>query len=214
MLLEIPVQWLLLEASLGLAHTQRGAAPTAKCLFCNHNDTTDQTCHELSICYIYRASLWLNSNSSWRTTAPHNPWASVLWSFPVSRDVLNVHTRRPIFSGYFSAPGCWYFGKYVLILNVGPSLRLPKDCRMHHFLIENRDIYLNLVPVWRLINAFLIYFLAFDIVKISYVPNGFQKAPLGLAKAGIYPPLSRVIFLFFKASHVYFLPSLPHFFHL
>lgn len=102
----------------------------------------------------------------------------------------------------------------ICILNVGPSLRLPKDCRMHHFLIENRDIYINLVPVWRLINAFLIYFLAFDIVKISYVPNGFQKAPLGLAKAGIYPPLSRVIFLFFKASHVYFLPSLPHFFHL
>lgn len=95
--------------------TQRGAAPTAKCLFCNHNDTTDQTCHELSICYIYRASLWPNSNSCWRTTAPQNPWASVLWSFPVSRDVLNVHTRRPIFSGYLSAPGCWYFGKYMYL---------------------------------------------------------------------------------------------------
>lgn len=212
MLLEIPVQWLLLEASPGLTHTQRGAAPTAKCLFCNHNDTTNQTCYEFSICYIYRASLWPTSNPCWRTTAPQNPWASVLWSFLISRDILNVHTKRPIFSGYLSAPGCWDFCKYVLILNVGPSVRLTRNCRMHHFLKENKNIYINLVPVWRLINIFLIYFLA--IMKISYVPSGLQKAPLCLAKAGIYPPLSCVIFLFFITSYVYFLPSLPHFFHL
>lgn len=196
-----------------LTHTPRGAAPTAKCLFCNHNDTTNQTCHEFSICYIYKASLWPNSNSCWRTAAPQNLWASVLCSFPVSRGILKVHTKRPIFSGYLSAPGCWDFCKYVWILNVGPSVRLPKDCRMHHFLKENKSICINLVPVWRLINIFLICFLAFDIMKISYVSNGLQKARLCLAKAGIYPPLSCVIFLFFKASYVYFLPSLPHFFH-
>lgn len=134
---------------------------------------TPQSRHFISSYYVQLTGPRHQPSSCWRMTVPHDPQHSGLWSFPcVQRCVKYIKTRRPIFSGYLGAPGCMYFSKCVFLLNAGLSLSLLKGCRMHHFLKGNRNIYRKLVPVWKLNNVFLINFLAYNIRKISYIPNG------------------------------------------